>query len=80
MRHGEESILTLANETFPLFSLMTDSILGVNILHGPHHVAKKSTTIGVFDFRTLSSKSFSSYASEKIFFVIKILKESAVLT
>lgn len=59
------SMSTFANETFPSFSLIMDSILGVNILQGLHQVAKKSTTIGVLLFKTLSSKSFSSLRFQK---------------
>lgn len=60
LRNKSDKKLTLANETFPLFSAIIDSIRGVNILHGLHHVAKKSTTTGVLLFNTLVSKSCSS--------------------
>jgi hypothetical protein len=76
MEKNRLSTRTLAKLTFPLFSLMIVSMRGVNILHGPHHVAKKSTTTGDFAFKTLSSKSFSSLKRN---FVIKISSENYII-
>ena len=49
---GFSSTFTFTNFAFPLSSSDTSSITGESILHGPHHVAQKSTTTGTSEFVT----------------------------
>jgi hypothetical protein len=51
----------------------TSSITGPTILHGPHQAAQKSTTTGLFDFNTTSSK-VASVIANAIFYIFKLLK------
>src|SRR3989338_1580185 len=55
---GASSTLTFARMNLPLYSASNFSSTGLSILHGIHHSAQKSTTIGiVFDcLSTFSSK------------------------
>src|SRR5690606_9573145 len=62
------STSTLPTTTFPSKSLDNSSIVGPNILHGPHHSAQKSTTTGLSDFNTTSS-NVASVISKAISFV-----------
>src|SRR5262245_49922076 len=50
------SMLTLPTFTLPSYSLASSSRIGAIILQGPHHSAQKSTSTGVVDFKTSSSK------------------------
>src|SRR5690606_19150890 len=50
------STSTFPTTAFPSNSELISSITGPNILHGPHHSAQKSTTTGLSDFKTTSSK------------------------
>src|SRR5580698_2894299 len=52
------SMLILTSLTAPLASLTTFSIIGCKVLHGPHHGAQKSTTIGTV--RDASSTSLAN--------------------
>src|SRR5690606_10304559 len=49
------STSTFPTTAFPSKSVANSSIVGPNILHGPHHSAQKSTTTGLSDFNTTSS-------------------------
>src|ERR1700754_4264384 len=44
---GFASTSILATVSWPAFSLAISSRTGATILHGPHHVAQKSTSTGV---------------------------------
>ena len=60
----EESLSTFTFPTFtlPLYFSAIVSMVGDNILHGPHHSAQKSTTTGILDDSTSKAK-FSSVNS-----------------
>src|SRR6267143_6865618 len=45
--------------SFPAYSFARSSTIGAIILHGPHHVAQKSTRTGIGDFNTSVSNVFS---------------------
>jgi hypothetical protein len=45
---------------------------GPTILHGPHQAAQKSTTTGLSDFNTTSSK-VASVIANAIFYVFRLL-------
>ena len=55
-RPGLASTSTLTTSTVPSYFSASFTISGATILHGPHQVAQKSTTVGLSFLRTSSSK------------------------
>src|SRR5712691_1192201 len=56
---GLASTSSFATLSFSPCSFATSSRTGATILHGPHHVAQKSTSTGMSDFRTSCSNVWS---------------------
>ena len=56
---GSLSMLCLAIVTLSFISFEISSRIGPICLHGPHHSAQKSTTVGSSDFITSYSKLLS---------------------
>jgi hypothetical protein len=54
---GDFSVSTFSTTTRPARSRATCATWGAAILHGPHHAAQKSTSIGTLLSRTISSNS-----------------------
>ena len=52
----QSSIFTFVNLTLSPYSSATLSITGDNFLQGPHQVAQKSTTTGIDELMTSTSK------------------------
>ena len=53
---ANSSMLTLPTFTLPSYSFAIFSMVGANILHGPHQPAQKSTNTGMSDSNTSFSK------------------------
>lgn len=55
------SVAAFARMNLPSYSFAIFSRVGFNVMHGPHHVAQKSTRTGiVFDFSITSILKFAS--------------------
>ena len=75
-RSGAWSTSTLATRSTPSCSLAISSRIGVSILHGPHHSAQKSTSIGSVEELISSSKVVSErfvMAPAMVFFVFLVV-------